>query len=139
MNQHSSSRVVFVGSFDPFHEGHRNVVDRALKLFDEVVVGVSINEQKEYASSLEERVKRIEEIYKDEARVMVEANEGLTIDFAHRHKAKCIIKGVRNVEDFTSEQEQALWNKKHGGVETLLLVADEGLENISSTLIREND
>ncbi len=137
MSQRSLAKVVFVGSFAPFHDGHKNIVERALNVFDTVVIGVSVNEDKEYATTVEERVETIRKIYNDNERVVVEANHGLTIDFAHAHKAKCIIKGLRNVEDFLSEREQAHWNKRNGGIDTLLFFADEGLENLSSTSIRE--
>lgn len=129
--------VVFVGSFDPFHDGHKSIVSRALLLFDKVVVGVSLNPNKHYAQTAQERVDSIREIFRDEPRVEVEVNDGLTIDFARRHSASYIIKGVRNAQDFEYEKEQALWNKRHGGIETLLLLAEEGLDELSSTSIRE--
>ncbi len=139
MRQTSLSRVVFVGSFDPFHDGHRNIVERALKLFDEVLIGVSQNDNKTHSATIEERVKNIRQIYHEESRVIVEANNGLTIDFARAHAARCIIKGIRNVEDFEDERKQALWNKKQGGIDTLLFIADEDLEGLSSTSIRAKD
>ncbi len=139
MNHHSSNKVAFVGSFDPFHEGHKNIVTRALTLFDEVIIGVSNNDQKQYAAPISTRVKAIQALYHGCPRVVVAANDGLTVDFARRHAARCIIKGIRNVDDYRYERDQALWNKQHGGIETLLLVADEGLETVSSTAIRADD
>ncbi len=129
-------RAVFVGSFDPFHDGHRNIVARSLALFDEVVIGVSINDKKTYATPLARRVAAIEALYRDEPRVVVAANDGLTVAFAHAHHACCIVKGVRNAADFLDEQQQARWNKQQGGIDTLLFVADEGLEEVSSTALR---
>lgn len=129
-------KAIFVGSFDPFHEGHMSIVSRALKLFDEVVVGIGVNPEKTYMFSIDERISRIKTVFPD---ITVEAYEGLTIDFAHRHSAEYIIKGVRNAEDFSYEQQQALWNKEHGGIETILLFAEPGLEKVSSTSIRNKN
>ncbi len=132
-----NTKVVFPGSFDPFHEGHRNIVMRALDLFDEVVVGIGVNPDKQYMFSVEERLNKIQSEFQDNPRVTVEAYEGLTIDFARKHQALYIIKGVRDIADFEYEQKQARWNKSHGGIETLLLLAEDGLESVSSTKIRE--
>ncbi len=139
MDPHSLVKAVFVGSFDPFHDGHKNVVERALRVVDRVVVGVSINEEKTYTHSMEERVDAVRRIFAHDERVEVEPNGELTIDFAQRHGARVIVKGVRNAEDFAYEQEQALWNKRHGGIDTILFVADEEYTELSSTLIRERE
>ncbi|MCD7714644.1 MAG: pantetheine-phosphate adenylyltransferase [Prevotella sp.] len=136
MNRHSSRKAVFAGSFDPFHPGHANIVARALELFDEIVIGVGINEEKTYAATLEERVENIRRIYRDEKRVTVEANHGLTADFARELGAQCIIKGARNAEDFLYEQMQARWNREHSGIDTLLFFADKDFEELTSTGLR---
>mgnify|MGYP004446291533 FL=1 len=127
--------AIFVGSFDPFHEGHKNIVERALQLFDNVIVGVGVNPQKQYKFSLEERLERIKATL-SEYDITVEAYSDLTIDFARRHKAQYIVKGVRNATDYHYEKEQAEWNKAHGGVETILLLAEPKLEEVSSTRLR---
>ena len=127
--------AVFVGSFDPFHEGHASIVKRALRLFDRLVIGIGVNPEKHYLYTIEERKSRIKALFPT---VEVESYEGLTVDFARSHGAEYIIKGVRNAQDFTYEQQQALWNKQHGGMETILLLAEPGLEEVSSTKIREN-
>ena len=127
--------AIFVGSFDPFHAGHKSIVDRAARLFDKVVVGVGVNPDKHYMLSTEERVARTKDALKDTG-VFVEAYEGLTIDFARRHNAQYIVKGVRNAEDFINEKWQAEWNKQHGAVETVLLLAEPELEQLSSSKIR---
>ncbi len=111
-------------------------MERALKLFDEIVIGVSVNEHKAYAETMEERVESIRRIYRNEPAVTVEANNGLTIDFARGHNAQCIIKGARNKEDFLYEQKQALWNREHGGIDTLLFFADKDFEDVNSSDIR---
>ena len=112
---------IFVGSFDPFTIGHASVVRRALPLFDRLVIGVGVNAGKRYMTSTEDRVAAISRLYADDSRVTVEAYTGLTVDFAERHGAKFIVKGVRSVRDFEFEREQADINRHLTGVETVLL------------------
>ncbi len=137
-NPHSSTKVLFVGSFDPFHAGHRSIVQRALSIFGEVVVAVAVNPDKHYMYSVEERMQKIRAEFSDNPHVTVDHIEGLTIDYCRSHGICHIVKGVRNAVDFEYERQQAVWNKEHGQVETLLLFAEPGLENVSSTIIREN-
>uniref|UniRef100_A0AB33IWW7 Phosphopantetheine adenylyltransferase n=2 Tax=unclassified Prevotella TaxID=2638335 RepID=A0AB33IWW7_9BACT len=128
---------IFVGSFDPFTIGHADIVRRALPLFDRVVIGVGVNERKQYMYSTDVRVDTIKQIYAGEAKIEVKAYSDLTIDFAHREQARFIIKGVRSLKDFEYEREQADVNRKIGDVETILLYADPTLASISSSLVRE--
>ena len=128
---------IFVGSFAPFTSGHASVVRRALPLFDRLVIGVGVNAGKRYMSSTEDRVAAISRLYADDSRVKVEAYTGLTVDFAERHGAKFIVKGVRSVRDFEFEREQADINRRLTGVETVLLYAEPGMDSISSTVVRE--
>ena len=128
---------IFVGSFDPFTTGHASVVRRVLPLFDRVVIGVGVNGSKTTMLSDAERVDAIRRIYRDEPRVSVEAYSCLTVDFAQRHDAQYVVKGVRNVRDFEYEREQADINRQIGHVETLLLVADARYASISSSMVRE--
>ena len=128
---------IFVGSFDPFTIGHASVVRRALPLFDRLVIGVGVNAGKRYMTSTEDRVAAISRLYADDSRVTEEAYTGLTVDFAERHGAKFIVKGVRSVRDFEFEREQADINRRLTGVETVLLYAEPGMDSISSTVVRE--
>lgn len=128
---------IFVGSFDPFTIGHASVVRRALPLFDHLVIGVGVNAGKRYMTSTEDRVAAISRLYADDSHVKVEAYTGLTVDFAERHGAKFIVKGVRSVRDFEFEREQADINRRLTGVETVLLYAEPGMDSISSTVVRE--
>ena len=129
--------AVFTGSFDPYTIGHHDIVSRALPLFDHIVIGIGVNERKQYMFSSEERLKTIAEIYHDEPKVSVETYSDLTVDFAHRVGARYIIKGVRSVKDFEYEREQADINRQLSGVETLLLFASPELSSVSSSLVRE--
>ena len=128
---------IFVGSFDPFTIGHDNIVRRALPLFDRLVIGIGVNERKVYLQDVETRRRTIQDLYRDEPNITVKTYSDLTIDFAHREKAGFIVKGIRSMKDFEYEREQADINRQLGGVETLLLFADPGLEAVSSSLVRE--
>lgn len=128
---------IFVGSFDPFTIGHHSVVTRALPLFDRLVIGVGINENKKYMHSAQKRVETIAKLYKDEPKVEVKAYSDLTVDFARREGAGYIIKGIRSVKDYEYEREMAAVNRRIGGVETLLFYAEPEHEGISSSIVRE--
>jgi pantetheine-phosphate adenylyltransferase len=126
-----------VGSFDPYTIGHDHIVQRALPLFDRLIIGVGVNERKQYMQSAEIRKRKIQELYRNEKKITVKTYSDLTIDFAHREMADFIIKGVRSVKDFEYEREQADINKRIGHIDTLLLFADPGMESISSSMVRE--
>lgn len=128
---------LFVGSFDPFTIGHDSIVRRALPLFDRIVIGVGVNERKQYMESTEARVARIRAVYANEPKIEVKSYNDLTIDFAKREGAAFFIKGVRSVKDFEYEREQSDINRQLGGMETLLLYAEPQYESVSSTLVRE--
>lgn len=128
---------LFVGSFDPFTIGHKSVVDRVLPLFDRVVIGVGVNERKQYMLTVEERVAAIRQLYAGDGRVVVESYSDLTVDFAQRHGAQFVVKGVRNVRDFEYERDQADINRCLTGLETLLIYAEPGLDSVSSSVVRE--
>lgn len=128
---------VFTGSFDPFTIGHDDIVKRALPLFDQIVIGIGVNERKQYRQTKEERVNAIAKVYANEPKIVVKAYSDLTVDFAKRENASYIIKGIRSIKDFEYEREQAEINRMIGGVETLLLYADPKLASISSSMVRE--
>lgn len=128
---------IFVGSFDPFTIGHKSVVDRVLPLFDRVVIGVGVNERKQYMLTVEERVAAIRQLYAGDERVVVESYSDLTVDFAQRHGAQFVVKGVRNMRDFEYERAQADINRRLTGLETLLIYAEPGLDSVSSSVVRE--
>ena len=129
--------AIFTGSFDPFTVGHDDILRRALPLFSRIVIGVGVNEHKQYMLSAEERCAAIRRIYASEPKVEVKTYSDLTVDFARREGAAYIIKGVRSVKDFEYEREQADINRQLSGVETLLLYADPQLSSVSSSMVRE--
>ena len=128
---------IFVGTFDPFTIGHDNIVRRALPLFDRLIIGVGVNERKQCMQDADLRKRKIQDLYRNEPRITVKTYNDLTTDFARREMADYIIKGVRSVRDFEYEREMADINRRLSGVETLLLLAEPGMESISSTLVRE--
>ena len=130
-------RAIFPGSFDPFTRGHYDIVMRGLELFDEIIIGIGHNNTKRSSFPLEQRIKDIQQTFSNEPRVKVEAYEGLTIDFAAAHKAQCILRGVRSVQDFEYERNIAEANKQLCGIETVLLYTRPEYAHISSSLVRE--
>ena len=118
--------AIFPGSFDPFTVGHASIVERGLPLFDEIVIGVGVNENKRALYTAEERVEHIRQLYAD-----------LTIDLAHREGAKFILRGLRSVKDFEYERDIASMNQRLGDVETVLLFTDPNYLSISSSVVRE--
>ena len=129
--------AIFTGSFDPFTVGHDDILRRALPLFSRIVIGVGVNEHKQYMLSAEERCAAIRRIYASEPKVEVKTYSDLTVDFARREGAAYIIKGVRSVKDFEYEREQADINRQLSGVETLLLYSDPRFSSVSSSMVRE--
>lgn len=129
---------IFVGSFNPFTVGHDSIVRRALPLFDRLVIGVvGDNVHKPDMPSAEERMQVIRDLYADELRIEVKPYFGLAMDFAKAEGAQFIVKGVRSVSDFEYEQWQADFNRRLGGIETILLYTEPELASISSSALRE--
>lgn len=130
-------KAVFPGSFDPFTVGHKDIADRALRMFDHVVIGIGYNIHKASADSIAERAARIAALYADEPRISVEAYTGLTVDFARRHGAEFIVRGLREVKDFEYERNLADTNAAISDIETVFLTARPELGFISSSMVRE--
>ena len=129
--------AIFPGSFDPFTVGHSCIVERALPLFDCIVIGVGVNENKRSLYTPEQRVEAIRRIYAQEPRVKVVAYDDLTIDLARREEARFILRGLRSVKDFEYERDIAAMNQNLGGIETVLLFTDPQVAHISSSVVRE--
>lgn len=129
--------ALFAGSFDPFTIGHDDIVRRALRLFQRLYVVVTVNPEKHYMFSVDERVAAIRKLYADEPRVTVAVNSGMTADFAAQVGARFIVRGVRNVMDFEYEKVEAEYNKTLGELETVLLYSSPALAAVSSTAYRQ--
>jgi pantetheine-phosphate adenylyltransferase len=130
-------RALFPGSFDPITLGHYDIITRGIKLFDEVVVAIGINSEKNYMFSLEERKSFIEKAFKNEPRVKVVTYEGLTIDFCQTIDAEFILRGLRNPADFEFEKAIAHTNRRLSKIETVFLLTAAKTSFISSSIVRD--
>jgi len=130
--------AVYPGTFDPFTNGHIDLVERALRLFPRVVVAVARNPQKVPLFTLEERLAIIREALGDIPGVEVDTFEALTVDYVRRKGAQVIIRGVRAVSDFEAEFAMALMNRKLSEhVETVFLMPNLSYTFLSSRLVKE--
>ena len=131
-------RAVYPGTFDPVTLGHIDVIQSALKFFDEVYVAVARNTSKEPVFSTEERIGLLQRATRSLRRVRVEAFDGLVVDYARKKKAKVVIRSVRATSDFDYEFQMALMNRKLAPeVQTIFLMPSEKHFYLSSTLIKE--
>ena len=130
--------AVFPGSFDPMTVGHWNILQRALPLFDQIIVAVGINTDKQCRQSHDERIAHLKELFRDTERISVASYSGLTVDFCHEHGAKFLLRGVRNMADFEYERNIADINRTIApDIETVILFADPQYAAISSSMVRE--
>ena len=130
--------AVFPGSFDPITIGHTDLVERALPLFDKIIVAVGVNSTKRYLFSLEQRMEWLNKVFESEPRVDVDYFENLTAHYCKRIGANFLLRGLRNSSDFDYEKTISQLNHIVGdGIETVFLIAQPELSHISSTIVRE--
>lgn len=130
--------AIYPGSFDPITNGHLDIILRAAKLFDRVVVAVIKNPSKKPQFSLAERVAMIEESIKGEKKVAVDSFDGLLVAYAREKKANVIVRGLRAVSDFDYEFQMALTNRKMAPeIETLFFMTDYKYSYLSSSFVKE--
>src|SRR5438046_7418029 len=123
--------AIYPGSFDPVTDGHLDVIERARKLFDEVIVAVAHNDEKQPFFSLEERLDLLRETAGKIDSVRIAQFKGLLVDFARAEKAGAVIRGLRAVSDFEFEFQMALMNRKlDAAVETIFLMTTDGHASI---------
>jgi pantetheine-phosphate adenylyltransferase len=131
-------RAVYPGMFDPIHNGHLDLIERSLRIFDELIVAVVANPSKEPLFPVKERLEMIDECTTGMARMRITSFDGLLIDLVHREQADCIVRGLRAVSDFEYEFQMALMNRKlRDTVETVFMMPHEKYTYISSRLIKE--
>ena len=129
---------LFPGTFDPVTLGHTDIINRALPLFDRIVVGIGLNSSKSPMFSAEQRMLWFKEIYKNEPRVEVNIYEGLTVNFCRMIDAKFILRGIRFVSDFEYEKTIADANRMMDpNIETIFLTGEPQYTSVASTIVRD--
>ena len=132
------SRAMYPGTFDPFTNGHNDLVRRACRIFDKVVIAIAANPGKAPLFTLEQRVDLVKRVLADVPNVEVTGYTGLTVDFARTHGLNVIVRGLRAVSDFEFEFQLATMSRHlNDQVETVFLTPTEQFNFVSSTLIRE--
>ncbi len=130
--------AVFPGSFDPITTGHIELINRALPLFDEIVIAIGVNTKKQYLFSLEQRMEWLEKVFEKEPKIKVSHYTGLTVNFSQSINAQYMLRGLRNASDFDYEKTISQLNTIIGnGLETVFLISSPGYSHISSTIVRE--
>ena len=130
-------RALFPGSFDPITLGHYDIIKRALDLFDEIVVAIGVNGDKNYMFTVEQRKEFIEKAFADEPKVKITTYQGLTVDFCKEIDAQFILRGLRNPADFEFEKAIAHTNRKLSQIETVFLLTAARTSFISSSIVRD--
>ena len=131
-------RAIYPGSFDPITNGHLDVIQRAAKLFDEVVVAVAFNEQKTSLFPVDERVALIQHASATVPNIRIERFDGLLVDFARQQQASAVVRGLRAISDFEFEFQMALMNRKlEPEIETIFMMPAEKYTYISSRIVKE--
>lgn len=129
--------ALFPGTFDPFTLGHLSLVERGLRLVDEIVIAIGVNLDKKTFFPLEQRMEMITRLFESNSRIKVQSYSGLTVDFAKEQGAGFILRGVRSVNDFEYEKNVADVNREIAGIETVVLFTEPRYTHISSSIVRE--
>jgi pantetheine-phosphate adenylyltransferase len=135
----SDSIAVYPGTFDPITNGHLDILERALKLFDNVIVTLAVNQRKQPLFSAEERIQFIRDAMPHaNGRLLFESFDGLLVDFCRAHNATVIVRGLRALADFEYEFQFAHMNRRLApGVDTVFFMTDERNHYVSSSLVKE--
>ena len=130
--------AVFPGSFSPFSIGHQSVIEKALPLFDKIIISIGINSEKDQYFSIQERMQWIESVYGNNKQIEIKRYEGLTVDFCKKEGASFILRGLRDSHDFKFEKNIAQMNKDlNPDIETILIITPPEVSHISSSIIRD--
>jgi len=134
-----SKKALYAGSFDPITNGHLDIIRRAAKMYDELFVGITVNNDKKPLFTLEERSKMVKRVVRDIDNVKIVTFDGLLADFANNKKFDAVIRGLRATTDFEHEIQMAQMNARlfTGETETIFLMTDPKFSFISSSLIKE--
>ena len=130
--------AIYPGSFDPFTNGHENIIERSVKVFDQIIVAVAHNTSKKTIFTVEERVEILNEVFKNRDDVKVDYFEGLLVEYIKKMGTNVVLRGMRTVSDFEFEMQMALANKTLSSkLETVFMVTDSEFSHISSSVIKE--
>lgn len=130
--------ALYAGSFDPFTNGHLDIVKRALSIFDELRIVIAVSPTKKSFLDKEKKLELINEIYKNDDRIIVDMWDGLLVDYAQKHNVNAIVRGLRPTGDFEFEFQMASMNRKlNTELETVFFATGENLYYISSSLVKE--
>ena len=133
-----SKIAIFPGSFSPFTIGHQSIVDRALPLFDRIVISIGINSEKPQYFSIDKRMQWIKNVYNNNPKIDVKQYKGLTVDFCKKENANYILRGLRDSHDFKFEKNIAHMNKElNPNIETIFIITPPEISHISSSIIRD--
>ena len=130
-------KAVFPGSFDPITIGHLDIVERAIKVFDEIIIAVGDNTDKKYMFPKEKRVEFVKQTFYNYNNVKIESYDGLTVDFCRKNNIEFMIRGLRNPADFEFEKSIALTNREMTDIETIFLLTSPENSFISSSIVRD--
>ena len=130
-------RAVFPGSFDPITLGHQDIINKGLRVFDEIIIGIGENSDKKYMFSAEKRFEFVSTTFDKIKKIDVKCYGGLTVDFCKENDAQFIIRGLRNPADFEFEKSIALTNREMTGIETVFFLTDSKNSFISSSIVRD--
>jgi pantetheine-phosphate adenylyltransferase len=130
-------KAVFPGSFDPITLGHTDIIERALPLFDEIILAIGTNSDKRYMFTLEERLHFLKETFNKEPKIIVTTYKGLTVNFCKEQNAGFLLRGLRNAQDLEFEKAIGQTNYKMSGIDTLFFITSSGKSHISSTVVRD--
>ena len=132
------NKAIYPGSFDPITNGHVDIINRGLKIFDKILVAVLENPKKMPLFSTKERIDMIKEVFSDQKKVEVKAFKGLLVEFAKKNEAKIVIRGLRAVSDFEYEFQMALMNRKlNPEIETFFMMPNVSYTFLSSKMVKE--
>jgi pantetheine-phosphate adenylyltransferase len=139
MEMNMSERIaVYPGSYDPLTNGHIDIIERGLKIFDKLIVATLYNPQKSGLFSIEERMDMLKETFKEHQRIEVDYFEGLLVDYLRKKNIRTVVRGLRAISDFEIEFQMALMNRRiEPDCETIFLVPSVNYSFVSSRLVKE--
>ena len=130
-------KAIFPGSFDPITVGHVDIVEKSLKIFDEIIIALGTNPEKKYMFTESQRLNFIIQYFKNKKNIKVVAYDGLTFELCKKLDVKYIVRGVRNILDFEYEKNMAEFNRNLGQIETIIITSSNKNSHISSSFVKE--